>query len=315
MNKIIILLMFLTLNIVLVNGQSDVNDINSETVDSSSTDLIHISRADRDTLIAPAKGLCIYQTDDTIGYFYYNGSNWKQFIPISPIPNIGEKGPGGGIVFYIPNTPTDLNGDFIPDNGLECTPDDLSKLAKWGYAHMEIKKQTLELEKKIKGIEKIQAERNRKDIELRKKGRGISLERSKKSDSRTKKVIDELKYELSNLDVTSIGVGSKNTKYIIEHDGRSEIAATLCDEYSINFDGKDYDDWWLPSKDELNEMYVNLFLKGLGGFDNVYYWSSTSEDESDDDGSYAWGQFFKKGFQNVSFKKTGLNSVRAIRAF
>ena len=47
------------------------------------------------------------------------------------------------------------------------------------------------------------------------------------------------------------------------------------------------DDWLLPPKEELNAMYEQLHKKGVGGFANDSYWSS-----SEDGDSYAWCQAF-----------------------
>ncbi|MBA7714520.1 hypothetical protein ES703_123545 [subsurface metagenome] len=55
--------------------------------------------------------------------------------------------------------------------------------------------------------------------------------------------------------------------------------------------------WFFPSKDELNAIYVNLRAEGVGGFVNVNYWSST---ESNSDG--AWKQYFDDGSQLSSLK-------------
>lgn len=68
-------------------------------------------------------------------------------------------------------------------------------------------------------------------------------------------------------------------------------------------------EWFLPSKDELNEMYVNLHVEGVGGFTDYYYWSS-SENSSDD----AWGQFFTNGDQYYDDKNDAVY-VRPVRAF
>jgi TolB-like protein len=72
---------------------------------------------------------------------------------------------------------------------------------------------------------------------------------------------------------TGIGTGKRNTEVIVNYlrgIGESGRAAQLCD--SLVAEG--YDDWFLPSKDELNLMYTNLKAKGKGEFGNGYYWSS-----------------------------------------
>jgi hypothetical protein len=48
-------------------------------------------------------------------------------------------------------------------------------------------------------------------------------------------------------------------------------AAQACDALEIN----GFDDWFLPSRDELHYMYGNLHMRNLGGFSLDWYWSST----------------------------------------
>jgi TolB-like protein len=76
-----------------------------------------------------------------------------------------------------------------------------------------------------------------------------------------------------------------------------------------NYDGGGFSDWRLPTKDELNLMYINLKVMNLGGFTNNYYWSS-----SQDGNLNSWGQSFSNGFQLNLFKDTTI-SVRAVRSF
>jgi hypothetical protein len=68
---------------------------------------------------------------------------------------------------------------------------------------------------------------------------------------------------------TSIGTGSANTDTIIAVQGSGSYAASIARDY----DGGGYTDWFLPSKDELSQLYVNR--AAIGGFDNNNYWSST----------------------------------------
>ncbi len=48
-------------------------------------------------------------------------------------------------------------------------------------------------------------------------------------------------------------------------------AARLCDILVIDT----FEDWFLPSKEELDLMYVNLKSNGWGGFTTGFYWSSS----------------------------------------
>jgi hypothetical protein len=79
----------------------------------------------------------------------------------------------------------------------------------------------------------------------------------------------------SILDIRAVGTGKSNTEFIMKQavakGGGFDWAAEVCDALTVN----GYDDWFLPSQDELNMMYGNLARKGLGDFKAEWYWSST----------------------------------------
>ncbi|WP_445757525.1 Lcl C-terminal domain-containing protein [Polaribacter sp.] len=113
---------------------------------------------------------------------------------------------------------------------------------------------------------------------------------------------------------TAIGTGSANTTAIISAQGATETsyAAGLAGAYT----GGGYTDWFLPSKDELNKMYlnkatINTTAAANSGSDFVsdYYWSSTEGDSSN-----AWLQYFSNGDQ-ANYNKGLTPNVRAVRAF
>ena len=89
-------------------------------------------------------------------------------------------------------------------------------------------------------------------------------------------------------------------------DGQT-FAARLCNEYSVTVGSITYGDWYLPSKHELNLLYLQKNV--VGGFANSVYWSSTENGNGD-----AWGQAFSNGYQ-ASYGKDGTYYVRAVRAF
>ena len=75
----------------------------------------------------------------------------------------------------------------------------------------------------------------------------------------------------------------------------------------------DYSDWYLPSRDELVEMYNTVGNGGpegnIGGFSNNWYWSS-----SEYSGNHAWVVDFSNGGTNSGLKDDAYR-VRVIRAF
>jgi hypothetical protein len=104
---------------------------------------------------------------------------------------------------------------------------------------------------------------------------------------------------------TGIGYGAANTTVIINGCAQAGIAARVCGDLVLN----GYSDWYLPSIDELEQLYVNLFANGIGGFNSANYWSST-EGSADD----AWKFNFSNGYAN-DFNKFNTFYVRAVRAF
>lgn len=71
----------------------------------------------------------------------------------------------------------------------------------------------------------------------------------------------------------------------------------------------DYNDWFLPSKDELTAMYDELKLFGVGDFGVLDYWSS-----SEGSASQAYVKYFSTG-ASLDRIKSGTAAVRACRAF
>jgi hypothetical protein len=120
--------------------------------------------------------------------------------------------------------------------------------------------------------------------------------------------------------------------FYVSPDGKNGLVAATVDQSTYSdwynasdvissplnhtLEGQKFLDWRLPTKYELNQMYLNigqgnaLGLGNIGGFANNTYWSSTEYDNYD-----AWGQYFGTGNQYYTNKDYPNGDVRAVRAF
>lgn len=114
----------------------------------------------------------------------------------------------------------------------------------------------------------------------------------------------------------AVGQGRMNTRLLVNAMGTSvyssdsgtattsTYAAKLCDDYTYG----GYDDWFLPSVEELRYMYENMYQKSLGSL-SYYYWSS-----SEYSASYSWNCYFNHDGMDYVDRYIYF-SVRAVRAF
>ena len=118
-----------------------------------------------------------------------------------------------------------------------------------------------------------------------------------------------------------VGMGKINTRVITLALGRGTYAAKYAEDSTCS----EVDDWFLPSKDELDLAYNRLAQNRdggkdtqVGGFNKGYYWTST-----DYNNATAWSQYFRDGqqfdrVQTLSGNKQAPKNpfrVRPIRAF
>ena len=104
----------------------------------------------------------------------------------------------------------------------------------------------------------------------------------------------------------AIGQGVINTASIVATCATAGIAARLADELVLN----GFSDWFLPSLEELNEVYANLASAGLGSFSNHSYWASTQATATQ-----AYTVDMNNGNPNFHNKSQTNRHTRAMRRF
>jgi hypothetical protein len=104
------------------------------------------------------------------------------------------------------------------------------------------------------------------------------------------------------IDAKGIGMGRTNTANIVLQNGPGQYAAAFVDNLVMN----NYDDWFLPSVDELNATYFTRAVKGVPKMPAIPYWSS-----SENSANYAWYQLFQDGTQFTD--ESGVGAITGIK--
>jgi len=106
----------------------------------------------------------------------------------------------------------------------------------------------------------------------------------------------------------AIGTGRKNTSLILALDLTAPAALECVNYFAEGYES--FNDWFLPSREELNELY-----RRRDDFDlsSGIFWSSSQFSFPND----VWTQFFDDGWNGyqLNARKTSTFNVRAIRAF
>jgi len=126
-------------------------------------------------------------------------------------------------------------------------------------------------------------------------------------------------------DGTNIGEGYQNTINIVNKGCTSYYGGVTAAQASLDADINGYSDWYLPSRDELTEMYFTIggyngSESNIGDFESVdlpIYWSSSSYPSSS--GGTAWfisTKLYEGGYSGHSYEsKRNAYRVRVVRAF
>ena len=75
-----------------------------------------------------------------------------------------------------------------------------------------------------------------------------------------------------NAQATAIGAGFKNTQAMVAQNNTANRAGTITRAYR---GPNNFTDWYLPSRDELSQLYVQRLVVGAITTINSFYWSST----------------------------------------
>jgi hypothetical protein len=118
---------------------------------------------------------------------------------------------------------------------------------------------------------------------------------------------------VSGADGQAIGTGYQNTMDIVNQGCSTENGGITAAQAALDAEINGYSDWYLPSKDELMEMY-NTLGNGrpegsIGVFENNWYWSSSEYNLN-----FAWYVYFYNGLTSGNDKHI-TDNVRVIRAF
>ena len=109
---------------------------------------------------------------------------------------------------------------------------------------------------------------------------------------------------------TAIGTGLKNNLRILQQNPQAGASA-VCRNYTNN----GFNDWFLPSQNELTQLYNNRTAVGIShsSFNNAYYWASNQGTSASTAQDGRWRNFYS-GDTNLGSKSL-MYIARPVRAF
>ena len=330
MKKITLLtiVLFSVLSYAQVGINTNTPDASSALDIESTTGGILIPRlteTQRDAISSPATGLMIYQTDQTTGFYFYDGTAWTRIEGVAgPQGEQGPQGPQGETGAAgtngtngsdgadgadgkgISSTVDNGDGTFTityTDNTTFTTSDFTSDISDLEAAISYVAAEALSIGDFVGGgvVFWVDPIDNTKGLACALENQSTGIQWYNGVNTTT------------NATATAVGSGATNTTAIIDSQGPTETdyAAGL----ARAFNGGGFSDWFLPSKGELSAMFqnketLNTAISNNDGqiFQNSAYWSSTEIDSE-----FARAVGFGNG-SSPSYYKYSNAHVRAVRA-
>ena len=115
----------------------------------------------------------------------------------------------------------------------------------------------------------------------------------------------------ANADVPYSGQ-SNSEKIVSVQNNTNPCAAKLCLDFTTSSNNVVYNDWYLPSRYELNLLYQQKTVVGGFNITSGIYWSSTESVATPE--TSAWEQEFRYGSQHEDDKDLS-DQVRCVRKF
>jgi len=104
--------------------------------------------------------------------------------------------------------------------------------------------------------------------------------------------------------------GKMKTATLIATDSHNEMVGVqphIAAQYCANLSKNGHNDWYLPSKSELNTLYIHKTVIKNFNLKNSFYWSSTEAKDY-----LAWPQRFSDGYK-IRYNKGNAFYVRCVR--
>jgi hypothetical protein len=116
---------------------------------------------------------------------------------------------------------------------------------------------------------------------------------------------------------TAVGTGASNTAKIVAAQGGGTYAASVCNDYIATNGNEVYEDWFLPSKDELSYIYTNLYLNKTGNYNQgLPFWTSSEATVMGTQSyKYAWELYLYNGVAAEDSSKTYYFYAVPVRMF